>query len=243
MRIAPGAHFTMGGLWSDYDQMTSLPGLFVGGEAGWGYHGANRLGANSLLSACVDGWFTLPYSVPNYLAPLLGTQRLPHDAPAVTEALDRTRDRVDRLMSVQGEHGPTYFHRLLGDILYEGCGVERTRETLTTAIEKIRALRTRFWTELRVLGDDDRLNQELEKAGRVADYLELAELMCVDALDREESCGAHFRAEHQQDGEAVRDDDRWAFVSAWGVPGDGRHVRHAEPLAFDAVPLTRRNYK
>ena len=243
MRIAPGAHFTLGGLWSDYDQMTSLPGLFVGGEAGWGYHGANRLGANSLLSACVDGWFTLPYSVPNYLAPLLGSQRLPDDAPAVTEALDRTRDRVDRLMSVQGEHGPTYFHRLLGDILYEGCGVERTRETLTTAIDKIRALRTRFWTELRVLGDEDRLNQELEKAGRVADYLELAELMCVDALDREESCGAHFRAEHQQDGEAVRDDDRWAFVSAWGVPGDGRHVRHAEPLAFDAVPLTRRNYK
>ena len=243
MRIAPGAHFTMGGLWSDYDQMTSLPGLFVGGEAGWGYHGANRLGANSLLSACVDGWFTLPYSVPNYLAPLLGSQRLPDDAAAVTEALDRTRDRVDRLMSVQGEHGPTYFHRLLGDILYEGCGVERTRETLTTAIDKIRALRTRFWTELRVLGDEDRLNQELEKAGRVADYLELAELMCVDALDREESCGAHFRAEHQQDGEAVRDDDRWAFVSAWGVPGDGRHVRHAEPLAFDAVPLTRRNYK
>ena len=243
MRIAPGAHFTMGGLWSDYDQMTSVPGLFVGGEAGWGYHGANRLGANSLLSACVDGWFTLPYSVPNYLAPLLGSQRLPDDAPAVTEALDRTRDRVDRLMSVQGEHGHTYFHRLLVDILYEGCGVERSLETLTTAIDKIRALRTRFWTELRVLGDEDRLNQELEKAGRVADYLELAELMCVDALDREESCGAHFRAEHQQDGEAVRDDDRWAFVSAWGVPGDGRHVRHAEPLAFDAVPLTRRNYK
>ena len=243
MRIAPGAHFTMGGLWSDYDQMTSLPGLFVGGEAGWGYHGANRLGANSLLSACVDGWFTLPYSVPNYLAPLLGTQRLPENAPAVTEALDRTRDRVGKLLSIQGEHGPTYFHRLLGDILYEGCGVERTRETLTTAIEKIRALRERFWTELRVLGDEDRLNQELEKAGRVADYLELAELMCVDALDREESCGAHFRAEHQQDGEAVRDDERWAFVSAWGVPGDGRHVRHAEPLTFDAVPLTRRNYK
>ena len=243
MRIAPGAHFTMGGLWSDYDQMTSLPGLFVGGEAGWGYHGANRLGANSLLSACVDGWFTLPYAVPSYLAPLLGTQRLADDAPAVTEALERTRDRVAQLLAIQGEHGPTYFHRLLGDILYEGCGVERTRETLTTAIEKIRALRARFWTELRVMGEDDRLNQELEKAGRVADYLELAELMCVDALDREESCGAHFRAEHQQDGEAVRDDDLWAFVSAWGVPGDGRHVRHAEPLNFEAVPLTRRNYK
>lgn len=243
MRIAPGAHFTMGGLWSDYDQMTSLPGLFVGGEAGWGYHGANRLGANSLLSACVDGWFTLPYSVPNYLAPLLGTERLPDDAPAVTEAVARAEARVAQLLAIQGEHGPTYFHRELGDILYEGCGVVRTRESLTTALGKIRDLRKRFWTELRVLGDGDRLNQELEKAGRVADYLELAELMCIDALDREESCGAHFRAEHDADGEALRDDDRWAFVSAWAVPGDGRFVRHAEPLTFDAVPLTRRNYK
>lgn len=243
MRIAPGAHFTMGGLWSDYDQMTSVPGLFVGGEAGWGYHGANRLGANSLLSACVDGWFTLPYSVPNYLAPLLGTERLPDDAPAVTEAVDRAEARVAKLLAIQGEHGPTYFHRELGDILYEGCGVVRTKESLTTALGKIRDLSKRFWTELRVLGDEDRLNQELEKAGRVADYLELAELMCIDALDREESCGAHFRAEHEADGEALRDDDLWAFVSAWGVPGDGRFVRHAEPLTFDAVPLTRRNYK
>ncbi|QIK84774.1 fumarate reductase/succinate dehydrogenase flavoprotein subunit [Sanguibacter sp. HDW7] len=243
MRIAPGAHFTMGGLWSDYDQMTSVPGLFVGGEAGWGYHGANRLGANSLLSACVDGWFTLPYSVPSYLAPLLGTSRLADDAPVVTEAVDRAEARVAKLLAIQGEHGPTYFHRELGDILYEGCGVVRTKESLTTAIEKIRALSARFWTELRVLGDDDRLNQELEKAGRVADYLELAELMCIDALDREESCGAHFRAEHEADGEALRDDNLWAFVSAWGVPGDGRFVRHAEPLNFDAVPLTRRNYK
>ena len=243
MRIAPGAHFTMGGLWSDYDQMTSLPGLFVGGEAGWGYHGANRLGANSLLSACVDGWFTLPYSVPSYLAPLLGTERLADDAPVVTEAVARAEARVARLLAIQGEHGPTYFHRELGDILYEGCGVVRTRESLTTALAKVRALRERFWTELRVVGDDDRLNQELEKAGRVADYLDLAELMCVDALDREESCGAHFRAEHEADGEALRDDDRWAFVSAWEVPGDGRFVRHAEPLTFDAVPLTRRNYR
>ncbi|MBD9699355.1 fumarate reductase/succinate dehydrogenase flavoprotein subunit [Flavimobilis sp. GY10621] len=243
MRIAPGAHFTMGGLWSDYDQMTSVPGLFVGGEAGWGYHGANRLGANSLLSACVDGWFTLPYSVPNYLAPLLGTERLPDDAPAVTEAVERAEARVAKLLAIQGEHGPTYFHRELGDILYEGCGVVRTQESLRTALGKIRDLSKRFWTELRVLGDEDRLNQELEKAGRVADYLELAELMCIDALDREESCGAHFRAEHEADGEALRDDDLWAFVSAWGVPGDGRFVRHAEPLTFDAVPLTRRNYK
>ncbi|MCC2317442.1 fumarate reductase/succinate dehydrogenase flavoprotein subunit [Cellulomonas chengniuliangii] len=243
MRIAPGAHFTMGGLWSDYDQMTSIPGLFVGGEAGWGYHGANRLGANSLLSACVDGWFTLPYSIPNYLAPLLGQPRLADDGPAAREALARARSRVDSLLAVDGQHGPTYFHRLLGDILYAGCGVHRTAETLTTAITAIRELRERFWTELRVAGTGDHLNQELERAGRVADYLELAELMCVDALDREESCGAHFRGEHQVDGEAARDDELWAFVSAWEAPGDGTFVRHHEPLSFDAVPLQKRNYR
>lgn len=243
MRIAPGAHFTMGGLWSDYDQMTSLPGLFVGGEAGWGYHGANRLGANSLLSACVDGWFTLPYSVPSYLAPLLGTAPPAPDAPCVTEALDRARGRVAALLGVGGSHGASHFHRELGDILYAGCGVQRTRESLTTAIGQIRDLRARFWSELRIPGSGGRLNQELERAGRVADYLELAELMCVDALDREESCGAHFRAEHQIEGEAARDDEHWAFVSAWQVPGDGTFVRHHEPLDFEAVPLQRRNYR
>lgn len=243
MRIAPGAHFTMGGLWSDYDQMTSLPGLFVGGEAGWGYHGANRLGANSLLSAAVDGWFTLPYSVPSYLAGRLGSAPLEADAPAVQEALARTRARVDRLLGVGGTRSATSFHRELGDILYAGCGVHRTAASLTTAIDKIRALRAAFWTDLRVPGTGTRLNQELERAGRVADYLELAELMCLDALDREESCGAHFRGEHQVDGEAARDDERWSFVSAWEVPGDGRFVRHHEPLAFDAVPLQTRSYR
>ncbi len=243
MRIAPGAHFTMGGLWSDYDQMTSLPGLFVGGEAGWGYHGANRLGANSLLSAAVDGWFTLPYAVPSYLAGRLGSAPLEPDAPAVQAALARTRARVDRLLGVGGTRSVTSFHRELGDILYAGCGVHRTAASLTTAIDKIRALRAEFWTDLRVPGTGARLNQELERAGRVADYLELAELMCIDALDREESCGAHFRGEHQVDGEAARDDERWSFVSAWEVPGDGRFVRHHEPLAFDAVPLQTRSYR
>lgn len=242
MRIAPGAHFTMGGLWSDYDLMTSLPGLFVGGECGWGYHGANRLGANSLLSACVDGWFTLPYSVPNYLSPLLGTTPLEPDAPAVQEALRRTHERVDSLMAVGGNHGPSHFHRKLGDILYEGCGVHRTTESLTGAIEQIRELRESFWSDLRVAGTGDHLNQELEKAGRVADYLELAELMCVDALDREESCGAHFRGEYARAGEAVRDDENWTFASAWEVAGSG-YVRHYEPLEFSAVPLATRSYK
>ena len=242
MRIAPGAHFTMGGLWSDYNMMTSLPGLFVGGECGWGYHGANRLGANSLLSASVDGWFTLPHAVASHLAPQLGQHLLAEDSPQVREALARTRSRVEALLAIQGSHGPAYFHRRLGEILYEGCGVIRTSETLCQAISNITALRGEFWRDLRVVGTGERLNQELEHAGRVADYLELAELMCVDALDREESCGAHFRAEHQRGGEAVRDDKHWAFASAWQIAPDGGFVRHHEPLAFDAVPLTTRTY-
>lgn len=242
MRIAPGAHFTMGGLWSDYDLMTSLPGLFVGGECGWGYHGANRLGANSLLSACVDGWFTLPHTVANHLSPQLGREPLAEDAPAVRSAMERAQARVDALLAIRGSHGPAHFHRELGKILYEGCGVIRTQETLKTAIAAIRTLREQFWSDLRVVGTGERLNQELELAGRVADYLELGELMCVDALDREESCGAHYRAEHQQDGEAARDDERWAFASAWQVAPDGAFARHHEPLTFDTVPLTTRDY-
>ena len=242
MRIAPGAHFTMGGLWSDYNMMTSLPGLFVGGECGWGYHGANRLGANSLLSACVDGWFTLPHAVADHLAPQLGERLLADDSPEVLEALARTRSRVDALLAIQGNHGPSHFHRRLGEILYEGCGVIRTRETLESAIASIRDLREEFWRDLRVVGTGERLNQELEHAGRVADYLELAELMCVDALDREESCGAHFRAEHQRDGEAARDDKHWTFASAWQIAPDGGFVRHHEPLTFETVPLTTRDY-
>lgn len=250
MRIAPGAHFTMGGLWSDYDLMTSLPGLFVGGEAGWGYHGANRLGANSLLSACVDGWFTLPYSVPNYLAPLLGEPLPQADSAPVREAVARVQARVDRLLSVGGDQAPATFHRRLGDILYAGCGVERSEESLTTAIEDVRSLRAEFWRDVAVTGRGEAFNQVLEQAGRVADFLELAELMCVDALDRTESCGAHFRAEHQDDGEARRDDEHWAFASAWATharpddqDGTGlRFTRHAEPLRFEAVPLATRSY-
>lgn len=244
MRIAPAAHFTMGGLWSDFDQMTSVPGLFVGGEVGWGYHGANRLGANSLLSACVDGWFTLPYSVPNYLAPLLGIDVLSLDDPAVRDTADAVRARIDALTSVGGTQGPGHFHRRLGEILYRGCGVSRSVDSLSAAIDEIAALRDEFWTDLRVTGTGTSFNQELERAGRVADFLELAELMCVDALDRDESCGAHFRVDHQTpDGEAVRDDYHWCFVSAWETRADGARVRHAEPLTFDAVGLATRNYR
>ncbi|WP_040816669.1 fumarate reductase/succinate dehydrogenase flavoprotein subunit [Nocardia concava] len=243
MRIAPGAHFSMGGLWADFDQMTSIPGLFVAGEASWGYHGANRLGANSLLSACVDGWFTLPYAVPNYLAGLLGTTPLKADDPAVTTTLTEVSDRVESLLSIGGSQGPDRFHRRLGELLYAGCGVSRSAQGLADTIGAIDKLTAEFWTDLRVAGTGEQFNQELEKAGRVADFLGLARLMCIDALDRDESCGAHFRVEHQTpDGEAQRDDADWAFVSAWEYRPDGPQVRHDEPLTFSAVPLQTRNY-
>ncbi|MGO4956090.1 fumarate reductase/succinate dehydrogenase flavoprotein subunit [Luteococcus sp. Sow4_B9] len=248
MRIAPGAHFSMGGLWSDYNMQTTIDGLFVGGEAGWGYHGANRLGANSLLSACVDGMFTLPYTIPNFLADHLNEPLLDVDDAAVQQTVTEATARLDRMLAIGGRTGSDRFHRELGEILYQGCGVARSEEGLTKAIGQIRDLRQRFWSDLRVPGHGQQLNQELEKAGRVADYLELAELMCVDALDRDESCGAHFRVDHQTpEGEALRDDENWCFVSAWQhTPGPegqpGMPVRHAEPLTFTAVPLQTRNY-
>jgi succinate dehydrogenase / fumarate reductase flavoprotein subunit len=245
MRIAPGAHFSMGGLWTDFDQMSNLPGLFVGGEASWAYHGANRLGANSLLSACVDGWFTLPLSVPNYLASQLGTAPLAADDPAVTATVDEVRAGVRRLLEIGGTQGADHFHRQLGDILYEECGVSRCADTLMSAIGRIRDLRKDFDHDLRVPGSGAQLNQELERAGRVTDFIDLAELMCLDALDRDESCGAHFRVEHQTpDGEAQRDDAHWCFVSVWERPNGPRpYVRHHEPLTFTAVPLETRDYK
>lgn len=251
MRIAPGAHFAMGGLWSDYDMMTSIPGLFVGGEAGWGYHGANRLGANSLLSACVDGWFTLPYSVPNYLAPLLGKPKLSPDDDVVRAAVAEAEAGVQALVDIGGTQGPERFHRRLGDLLYEKCGVTRTAEGLAEGLRGIRELRREFWSDLRVQGRPDGFNQELERAGRVADYLDMAELMCLDALDRDESAGAHFREEHQTEGgEAQRDDEHWLFASAWERADSGetgetgpRYIRHQEPLEFPSVPPETRDYR
>ena len=244
MRIAPGAHFTMGGLWCDFNQMTSVPGLFVGGEAGNNYHGANRLGANSLLSACVDGWFALPLAIPNSLAGLAGQPLLDVDAPEATEALGDVRGRIDHLVNNPGHTRPATFHRRLGEILYTGCGVSRSEAGLTRALEQVQELREEFWRDVRVTGTDDRLNQELEKAGRVADFLELAELMITDALDRQESCGAHFREEYAlPDGEAKRDDKRWCNVSAWETNPAGQHRRYQEPLRFESVKLQVRNYR
>ncbi|MDN5977397.1 fumarate reductase/succinate dehydrogenase flavoprotein subunit [Acidipropionibacterium jensenii] len=244
MRIAPGAHFTMGGLWVDYDQMTTIPGLFVGGEASNNYHGANRLGANSLLSASVDGWFTLPLSVPNYLAVLVGEPVLPVDSAEALATADQVRRRVERLLAVGGHHRPEWFHRRLGDILYAHCGVSRDEQGLMEGLEKVRALRTEFWQDVLVVGDGDRLNQELERAGRVADFIELGETMILDALDRRESAGAHFRTEYAtEDGEARRDDDHWRSVSAWETTPEGDHVRHSEPLDFSLIKLQVRDYR
>jgi succinate dehydrogenase / fumarate reductase flavoprotein subunit len=249
MKIAPSVHFCMGGLWSDYDMMTSIPGLFVGGEVGWGYHGANRLGASSLLAGTVDGWFTLPYSVPNYLAPLLGAEVLPLDDPAVTDTIADVEARIARLLSNNGTESPDRFHAKLGQLLYRHAGVERTPEGLLEGIKQIRQLRQEFWENVRVVGEGQELNQELERAGRVADYLELAELICLDGLDRNESCGAHFRSDHiTADGEALRDDENFCYVSAWESPAitpdqGGQFVLHKEPLTFIDVPLQTRNYK
>lgn len=245
MRIAPGPHFSMGGLWVDYDLMTSIPGLFVGGEASFAVHGANRLGANSLLSASADGWFVLPYTVANYLAPQLGEKPMPVDHPRVRRAVGEANDGINRLLGVGGTTRPDVFHRRLGAILVSHCGVTRSRDALVHAIDAIRSLRDDFWSDVKVMGTGDHLNQELERAGRISDFLELGELMCTDALDRDESCGAHFRTEHQTpDGEALRDDAEWMSISAWEHDGSGGPpIRHSEPLEFTAVEAGTRSYR
>lgn len=244
MLISPAAHFTMGGLWVDYQLMTSIPGLFALGEANFSDHGANRLGANSLLQACVDGYFIAPYTIPNYLADELKAERIKTSHPAFDEAEAQVKAKLQQLMNIKGNFSVDYFHKTLGKLLYDKCGLSRSKEGLQQAIEEIKALRNKFYADLKLTGDEH-LNSELEKAGRVADYLELGELMCLDALQREESCGAHFREEYQTaDGEAVRDDEHYAYVSAWEWKGeDEQHVLHKEPLTFERVSLTVRSYK
>ena len=251
MRISPNTHYTMGGLWVDFDLMTNISGLFCGGEANYAYHGANRLGANSLLSTSVDGWFTLPFSIPNFLAPRLSETLPAMNDACVLDAVDRTKARVEALTSIHGTRTSTDFHRRLGDILFEECGLVRSKESLTKGIKAIQELRAEFWDDLKLPGEGEGVNQALEKAGRVADFLELGELMCVDALDREESCGAHYRVEHTEGGESLRDDDHWMFTSAWQTQApsafDGNpqmsFTRHMEPLEYKNVHVARRNYK
>jgi succinate dehydrogenase / fumarate reductase flavoprotein subunit len=244
MRIYPAPHYTMGGLWVDYNLESTIEGLFVLGEANFSDHGANRLGASALMQGLADGYFVIPYTIGDYLArsPL---PKVSTDHQAFRDVETETRDRLGKLLAVNGKRTVDSFHRELGLIMWEECGMARNREGLTRALARIPALRAEFWENLRVPGGADGLNQSLEKAARVADFMEFAELMCTDALAREESCGGHFRTEHQtEEGEARRDDENFCYVAAWEHQGVGAAPSlHKEPLAFEHVKLTTRSYK
>jgi succinate dehydrogenase / fumarate reductase flavoprotein subunit len=244
MRIYPATHYTMGGLWVDYNLMSTLPGLHVLGEANFSDHGANRLGASALMQGLADGYFVIPYTVGHYLASSsLGSVGV--DQPAFAEAKAAAASRVERLLAISGTRSVDSFHRELGKIMWDHCGMARNEQGLTQALRLIPELRARYWREARVLGRGEELNQSLEKAGRVADFLELAELMCRDALERRESCGGHFREEFQTpDGEALRDDANFCHVAAWQYAGDEAAPRRlVEPLKFEYVALAQRSYK
>jgi len=245
MMISPSAHFSMGGLWVDYELMTTIPGLFALGEANFADHGANRLGANSLLQASVDGYFIAPYTISNYLADEVKTGKISTQHPAFQEAEDQVRSQIRQLIDIKGNRTVDDYHRTLGKILYEYCGLARTEQGLKLAIEQIGALRQDFYKNVSVPGNGDQMNSELEKAGRVADYLELGELMCYDAFTRNESCGAHFREEYQTaDGEARRNDAEFQFISAWEWNGkNAAPILHKEPLIFETIKPTVRSYK
>jgi succinate dehydrogenase / fumarate reductase flavoprotein subunit len=244
MRIYPAPHYTMGGLWVDYNLMSNLTGLFVVGEANFSDHGANRLGASALMQGLADGYFVLPYTIGNYLANRLN-EKVTTDRPAFAAAAAETQDRLKRLLGGSGKRSVDSFHRELGRICWDYCGIARNAAGLQKALSLIPALREEFWRDVRILGGETQVNQELEKAGRLADFFELAELMCRDALDRDESCGGHLREEHQtEDGEALRNDEDFSFVSAWEWKGTGEPpVRHEEPLHFEFVEPSRRSYK
>jgi succinate dehydrogenase / fumarate reductase flavoprotein subunit len=244
MRIYPAVHYTMGGLWVDYDLQSTIPGLFVIGEANFSDHGANRLGASALMQGLADGYFVLPNTISDYLArgPL---PKVGDDHEAVVAARTAVTARIERLLSADGDRTPDSFHRELGALMWEYCGMERSDEGLRKAIDRIRELRAEFWNGVKVPGENEELNQALEKAGRIADFFELAELMCVDALHRTESCGGHFRAESQTaEGEALRDDENFAYVAAWEYTGAGEHpVLHKENLEYENVKMVQRSYK
>jgi succinate dehydrogenase / fumarate reductase flavoprotein subunit len=245
MRIYPAPHYTMGGLWVDYHLQTTIPGLFALGEANFSDHGANRLGASALMQGLADGYFVLPYTIGDYLAPMLGDEPPPTDHPAFVEATAGVQGRLDALLAVKGTRSVDWFHRQLGKILWDYCGMARSAPGLEKAIGEIAALKDEFHTDVRVLGENETLNQSLEKAGRVADFFELGHLMCVDALNRNESCGGHFREEYQtEEGEALRDDDGQAYVGAWAFTGPASKPElHKEPLHFEYVKLAQRSYK
>jgi len=245
MRIYPAIHYTMGGIWVDYNLMTTVPGLYALGECNFSDHGANRLGASALMQGLADGYFVLPYTIGAYLADEIATKPIPTDHPAFAEAEKAVKDRIEKLMSVKGKQSVEHFHKRLGKIMWNNCGMARNEKGLLEAKAAVRALREEFWKDVRVLGTDKEFNPDLEKAGRVADFMELGELMIDDALNRKESCGGHFREESQtEEGEAKRDDTNFAYVAAWEYKGMDKPAElHKEELKFEKVHLAQRSYK
>jgi succinate dehydrogenase / fumarate reductase flavoprotein subunit len=244
MRIYPAVHYTMGGLWVDYELMTNIPGLYALGEANFSDHGANRLGASALMQGLADGYFVIPYTIGSYLSNEIRTKSMPTDSEEFVAAEKKVRERLEQLMSINGKQSVESFHRRLGLIMWDKCGMSRSEEGLKQAIAEIRALRDEFWKDVRVPGTMNGFNPELEKAGRVADFLELGELMCIDALERNESCGGHFREEYQtEEGEAKRDDDNYMFVSAWEYKEGNEWELHKEALVYENIKIAQRSYK
>jgi succinate dehydrogenase / fumarate reductase flavoprotein subunit len=245
MRIYPAVHYTMGGVWVDYNLMTTVPGLYALGEANFSDHGANRLGASALMQGLSDGYFVVPYTVGDYLANLGSFAPVDKNHPAFEETRHAVESNINKLLSLKGENTVDDIHKKLGHIMWEYCGMARTAEGLTKAKGLIQELRKEFWSNTKVLGANEELNMSLEKAGRVADFLELGELMVDDALHRRESCGGHFRLESQtEEGEAKRDDENFTYVAAWEYTGDNQpEVLHKEELIFENVKLTQRSYK
>jgi succinate dehydrogenase / fumarate reductase flavoprotein subunit len=244
MRIYPAIHYTMGGLWVDYNLMSTVPGLFVIGEANFSDHGANRLGASALMQGLADGYFILPYTIGDYLA-RNKSGKVSNDMPEARQVEKEARERLEKLLSIRGRRSVDSFHRELGKLMWDECGMSRTEAGLKKALARIPELRAEFWKDVNVLGSGEEINQALERAGRVADFIELAELMCLDALHRSESCGGHFREESQTpDGEAKRDDSRFSYVAAWEYKGPGAApVLNKEPLTFENVALAQRSYQ
>lgn len=244
MRIYPAVHYTMGGLWVDYELMTTVPGLYALGEANFSDHGANRLGASALMQGLADGYFVIPYTIGNYLSDEIRTTAISTDHPAFADAEKVVSDRLEKLMNIKGSQTVESFHKRLGKIMWDKCGMARNEEGLKKAISEIQQLKKEFWTDVRIPGTIDEMNFELDKAGRVADFIELGELMCLDALQREESCGGHFREEHQaSDGEAERRDDQFMYVATWELKGESAWELHKEQLLYDEVKPSQRSYK
>ena len=244
MMIYPAVHYTMGGLWVDYNLMTNIPGLYALGEANFSDHGANRLGASALMQGLADGYFVIPYTIGAYLSKEIMTKAIPTDHPAFEEAENKVKATIDQLIAIKGTKPVDYFHKRLGLIIWNQCGMARNAEGLKKAISDVQQLRAEFWSSVRIPGAANEMNSELEKAGRVADFLELGELMCKDALDREESCGGHFREEHQtEEGEALRNDEDYKYVAAWEYFAGNNWELHKEELIYENIKIAQRSYK